>query len=298
MTHSYRKLSANKLKGQIVVNFIVGHRVDNQLDLNVSYVTFTLWKLHVDGSVCKDGCGVGVVIISSNGSVFETLNRLDHDCTNNETEYEALLFGLDILHDMVVKYVEAYGDSLLVVQQVSKVCQCLNGFLNAYLDKCLDVISCMDEFVIIMCHERKILELMLWPNKHLVYNLQKRNFEEHKQLLAAECFALETPVRPTPPTGLTGNTGLTDVTDRSDRSPGSGSANSTGLTDAHDRSDWSPGKSSSIFVTKMRRRIGNSLWFIICIILVVQLIEKFDDGLLRLFLMMVSCIVRPQMICF
>jgi hypothetical protein len=48
----------------------------------------------------------------------------------------------------------------------------------------------------------------------------------------------------------------------------------------------------------MRRRIGNSLWFIICIILVVQLIEKFDDGLLRLFLMMVSCIVRPQMICF
>jgi hypothetical protein len=34
------------------------------------------------------------------------------------------------------------------VQQVSKVCQYLNGFLNAYLDKCLDIISCMDEFVI------------------------------------------------------------------------------------------------------------------------------------------------------
>jgi hypothetical protein len=49
---------------------------------------------------------------------------------------------------MGVKHVEAYGDSLLVVQQVSKVCQCLNGFLNAYLDKCLDIISCMDEFVI------------------------------------------------------------------------------------------------------------------------------------------------------
>jgi hypothetical protein len=49
---------------------------------------------------------------------------------------------------MGVKHVEAYGDSLLVVQQVSKVCQCLNSFLNAYLDKCLDIISCMDEFVI------------------------------------------------------------------------------------------------------------------------------------------------------
>jgi hypothetical protein len=29
------------MKGQIVVDFIVGHRVDKQLDLNVGYVTFT-----------------------------------------------------------------------------------------------------------------------------------------------------------------------------------------------------------------------------------------------------------------
>jgi ribonuclease HI len=77
--------------------------------------------LHFDGSVCKYGCGVGVVIISPNGAVFEALNRLDHDCTNNPTEYEALLFGMEILYDMGVKHVEAYGDSLLVVQQVFKI---------------------------------------------------------------------------------------------------------------------------------------------------------------------------------
>jgi ribonuclease HI len=28
----------------------------------------------------------------------------------------ALLFGLEFLHNMGVKYIEAYGDSLLVVQ--------------------------------------------------------------------------------------------------------------------------------------------------------------------------------------
>ena len=49
---------------------------------------------------------------------------------------------------MGVKHVEAYGDSLLVVQQVSKVYQYYNGALNAYLDKYLDIISCFDEFVI------------------------------------------------------------------------------------------------------------------------------------------------------
>jgi hypothetical protein len=64
----------SSINGQIVVDFIFGHRVDEQLDLKVSNVTFTPWKLHFDGSVCKDGCGVGVVIISPSGAVFEALN--------------------------------------------------------------------------------------------------------------------------------------------------------------------------------------------------------------------------------
>jgi len=49
---------------------------------------------------------------------------------------------------MGVKHVEAFGDSLLVVQQVSKVCQRYSGSLNAYLDRCIDIISSFDEFVI------------------------------------------------------------------------------------------------------------------------------------------------------
>ena len=49
---------------------------------------------------------------------------------------------------MGIKHVEAFGDSLLVIQQVSKVCQCYNGYLNTYLDKCLDIISSFDEFII------------------------------------------------------------------------------------------------------------------------------------------------------
>ena len=78
------------MKCQIVANFIVEHRIDKQLDLNVGYITFTPWRLHFDGSVCKSGCGVGIIIISPNGAVFEALNRLNHKCTNNQTEYEAL----------------------------------------------------------------------------------------------------------------------------------------------------------------------------------------------------------------
>ena len=87
--------------------------------------------------VCDDGRGIDVVLISPSGAVFEFSNQLEEYCTNNQVEYDALLFGLEILQSMGVKHVEVFGDSLLVVQQVSKVCQCYNGSLNAYLDKCL-----------------------------------------------------------------------------------------------------------------------------------------------------------------
>jgi ribonuclease HI len=46
-------------------------------------------------------------------------SRLSFHCTNNKTEYEALLFRLIMLHSMGVKHVETYGDSLLMVQQVA-----------------------------------------------------------------------------------------------------------------------------------------------------------------------------------
>ena len=39
-----------------------------------------------------------------------------------KVEHEALSFGFEFLQSMGVKYVEAFGDLLLVVQQVSKVC--------------------------------------------------------------------------------------------------------------------------------------------------------------------------------
>ena len=91
---------------------------------------------------------IGDVLISPNGAVIEFSNQLEEKCTNNQVEYEALLFGLEFLQSMGVKHVEAFGDSLLVVQQVSKVCQCYNGSLNAYLHKCLDIISSFDEFII------------------------------------------------------------------------------------------------------------------------------------------------------
>jgi ribonuclease HI len=56
------------------------------------------------------------------------------------------LLGLQILSSMGMKYVEAFGDSLLVVQQITGTFQCLDGSLNAYVDKCLEIIALFDDF--------------------------------------------------------------------------------------------------------------------------------------------------------
>ena len=116
--------------------------------MEVVYITCATWRLYFDGSVCDDGREIDAVLISSNGAIFEFSNWLEEYCTNNQVEYVALLFGMEFLQYMGVKHVEAFGDLLLVVQQVSKVCQYYNGSLNAYLDKCLDIIYSFDQFVI------------------------------------------------------------------------------------------------------------------------------------------------------
>jgi hypothetical protein len=49
---------------------------------------------------------------------------------------------------MGVKHVEAFGDSLLVMQQIASTFQCLDGSLNAYLDKCLEIIALFNDFAV------------------------------------------------------------------------------------------------------------------------------------------------------
>ena len=164
--------------------------------------------MYFDGSVCDDGQRIGVVLISPNGAIFEFSNQLEEECTNNQVEYEAFLFGLEFLQSMGMKHVEAFGDSLLVVQQVSKVCQCYNGSLNAYLDKCLDIISSFDEFIIKHIPREENGKTNTLPLQASGYNVTKKYFNIRKPIQTkAKCLVLDAPVRPVSETGLTAQTG-------------------------------------------------------------------------------------------
>jgi hypothetical protein len=58
--------SAKAIKGQIIADFITEHR-----DPSIDLLEITPWALFFDGSSCGKGGGVGILLISPRGEMFE-----------------------------------------------------------------------------------------------------------------------------------------------------------------------------------------------------------------------------------
>jgi ribonuclease HI len=72
--------------------------------------------------------------------------RLEFGCANNQAEYEALLTGLEMLVEIEAKRVEVFDDLKFVMQQMKGESQCLDGVLDEYQDKCIDIIESLAGF--------------------------------------------------------------------------------------------------------------------------------------------------------
>jgi ribonuclease HI len=90
------------------------------------------WTMYFDGSVMKEGSGVGLVFISPLGVRIEYMVRLHFLASNNTTEYEALINGLQIAVELGIKRLMIRGDSELVVGQVIKDNNCVDSKMVAY----------------------------------------------------------------------------------------------------------------------------------------------------------------------
>jgi ribonuclease HI len=132
------------MKGQIIADFIVDNAV--VVDDETYLVEMLLWKLFFDGLVCNREQAFACVIISLSGANFDLSIRLEFACTNNQAEYEALLYGLEYFRDMGVRNVDTFGDSRLVVKRVNGESQCLHGVLNIFHVKCLDIVRFLYTF--------------------------------------------------------------------------------------------------------------------------------------------------------
>ena len=76
------------------------------------------WKMYFDGATNQNGSGIEVLLISPKGIHISFSGRLNFPTTNNATEYEACIIGLQAALGLRVKELEVYGDSTLIISQI------------------------------------------------------------------------------------------------------------------------------------------------------------------------------------
>ncbi|CAL2227977.1 unnamed protein product [Prunus armeniaca] len=101
------------------------------------------WTMYFDGSSTETRSGAGVMIESPQGQRWQLAFQLDFKCTNNQAEYEALIIGLEILKEMKATCVLVYGDSQLVINQLTGEYQCTSENLTMYY---VTALNTADEF--------------------------------------------------------------------------------------------------------------------------------------------------------
>jgi len=123
--------SAKAVKGQVIADFVTQHHKPS-----VNYVEPVPWTLFFDGSSCKHGGGIGIVIISHRGPNFEFDFPTEPMVTNNQAEYEYVLRGIQLLHEVKAEAIEIFGDSLLIINQLIGLYECKEDTLRRYHDEC------------------------------------------------------------------------------------------------------------------------------------------------------------------
>ena len=58
---------------------------------------YNWWTLNVDEASRKNGAGIGLQLKSPTGERIEQVTRLGFNASNNESEYEALLSGIELV---------------------------------------------------------------------------------------------------------------------------------------------------------------------------------------------------------
>ncbi|XP_027158424.1 uncharacterized protein LOC113760048 [Coffea eugenioides] len=96
------------------------------------------WVLFVDGTSSKEGSGAGLLLISPTEEELTYALRFDFLASNNEAEYETLLTGLRVAHQMGITAIKVRSDSQLVPRSQNKRVDALSKLASssfAHLNK-------------------------------------------------------------------------------------------------------------------------------------------------------------------
>jgi ribonuclease HI len=86
--------------------------------------------MYFDELACEDGCGIGIILVSPRGVTYSFSIRLPAPCSNNLAEYEA---GAEA--------VEVFGDSKLVISQLTEEYRCKSESLFLLWMQCRELMT-------------------------------------------------------------------------------------------------------------------------------------------------------------
>lgn len=150
------------VKGQALADFLAAHPVpdDSPLiadlpDEEVFAVDVEApWELYFDGAsrmefdpdcTPRRRAGAGIVFKSPQGeTIYHSFSLMKEECSNNEAEYESLIFGLLIALAMGIGTLHAYGDSQLIVRQVNEIYEVRKAELVPYWETTRSLMSKFD----------------------------------------------------------------------------------------------------------------------------------------------------------
>ena len=75
-----------------------------------------------------------MILISPEGKTIPMAKRLEFKVTNNQAEYKACIFGLEALRSARAGEITVYGDSMLVIKQISNEWEVREDKLRSYWD--------------------------------------------------------------------------------------------------------------------------------------------------------------------
>ena len=119
----------------------------NLIDLKKKIGSNNNVELYIDGSADLQSktAGIGGVIFL-NQEKFKFFSEYLHDSTNNEAEYESLIFGIEMLIENKLLNANIFSDSQLVVNQINGVYKIKNDRMKLLHQRATNLLSSLKDW--------------------------------------------------------------------------------------------------------------------------------------------------------
>ena len=104
------------IKGSIMLDFCAENPIEGEdgtedfPDEDILDVELRTWKMYFDGAINQYGNGIGILLITPEGSHIPLAIKLNFEATNSMAKYEACIDEMEALRELGVKEAEIFGD--------------------------------------------------------------------------------------------------------------------------------------------------------------------------------------------